>query len=242
MPRDSRLYMTFPIDFWKHEKVSRLSDAAFRAFVESNGYSRERESDGVIEPDDAVFLWKPEALAELVKSHPSRPLMFCDADGNYVLRDYAEHQFTKADRDELSEKRAKAGRASADARKARAEQVLNAGQHPATESESESGLDDSSKTSTSQSLDNRARETTDALSPALKALASQAGLRDVPAIREEIRARTGCEITLDRTVGVARWLIEKSPKPVTRAQGYVMTCLRDTPAEIQQHIYSEGGL
>lgn len=132
MPRDQRLYMTFPIDFWKHPKVSRLSDAAFRAFVESNGYSRERESDGVLEADDAEFLWSAEALAELVKSHPTRPLMFRNDDSDYVLRDYAEHQFTKADRDELTEKRAKAGRASAAKRQARAEHVLNTNQHPAT--------------------------------------------------------------------------------------------------------------
>lgn len=108
MPRDSRLYMTFPIDFWTHPKVARLSDAAFRAFVESNGHSRMRETDGVLEPDDAEFLWKPEVLEELARSHPLRPLMFRDDSGNYVLRDYAEHQFTKADRDDLSQKRKEA--------------------------------------------------------------------------------------------------------------------------------------
>jgi hypothetical protein len=100
--------MTFPIDFWTHPKVSRLSDAAFRAFVESNGHSRMRETDGVLEPDDAEFLWKLDVLEELVRSHPLRPLMFKDDDGNYVLRDYAEHQFTKDDRDTLSQKRKEA--------------------------------------------------------------------------------------------------------------------------------------
>lgn len=104
MPRDKRLYMTFPIDFWTHPKVSRLSDAAFRAFVESNGHSRMIESDGRIESEDAEFMWDASALQDLCKSHPTRPLMFRDEDA-YVLRDYAEHQFTKADRDELSGKR-----------------------------------------------------------------------------------------------------------------------------------------
>lgn len=107
MPRDRRLYMTFPIDFWKHEKVRRLSDAAFRAFVEANGHSRERETDGVIESADAEFIWDASALQELCKSHPSRPLLFQDGE-TYVIRDYAEHQFTKADRDDLSDKRRKA--------------------------------------------------------------------------------------------------------------------------------------
>lgn len=99
--------MTFPIDFWKHEKVRRLSDAAFRAFVEMNGHSRERETDGVIGVEDAEFIWDASALQELCKSHPTRPLLYMDAE-TYVLRDYAEHQFTKADRDDLSEKRRKA--------------------------------------------------------------------------------------------------------------------------------------
>lgn len=107
MPRDKRLYMTFPIDFWTHPKVSRLSDAAFRAFVESNGHSRMIESDGRIEAEDAEFMWQPDVLAELLKSHPTRPLMLREGE-TYVLRDYAQHQFTKADRDDLTDKRRKA--------------------------------------------------------------------------------------------------------------------------------------
>lgn len=112
MPRDKRLYMTFPIDFWTHPKVSRLSDAAFRSFVESNGHSRMIESDGRIESEDAEFMWPAEILAELLKSHPTRPLMLREGD-EYVLRDYAEHQFTKADRDGLASKRSEAGKAGA---------------------------------------------------------------------------------------------------------------------------------
>ena len=140
MPRDQRLFMTFPIDFWTHPKVSRLSDAAFRAFVEANGHSRMRETDGVLEADDAEFLWKPEVLAELVASHPSRPLMVRLESGEYLLRDYAEHQFTKADRDALSEKRATAARIGAEKR-AKAQQVpASAEQVPSTREQSPAGI------------------------------------------------------------------------------------------------------
>lgn len=132
MPRDKRLYMTFPIDFWTHPKVSRLSDAAFRAFVESNGHSRMIESDGRIEAEDAEFMWQPDVLAELLRSHPTRPLMLRNGD-EYVLRDYAEHQFTKADRDALTEKKSRAGKASAESReRARVQQVLNTTQQEPT--------------------------------------------------------------------------------------------------------------
>ena len=102
MPRDQRLYMTFPIDFHRHPKVARLSDAAFRAFVEANGESRIAESDGVIESDNAEFLWSKTALDELVSSHPSRPLMTRREDA-YVIRDYADHQFTTADKERLAQ-------------------------------------------------------------------------------------------------------------------------------------------
>ncbi len=132
MPRDKRLYMTFPIDFWTHPKVSRLSDAAFRAFVESNGHSRMIESDGHIEAEDAEFMWQPDVLAELLRSHPTRPLML-RVDDEYVLRDYAEHQFTKADRDRVTEVRSKAGKASAEAReRTRVEHMLNTTQQEPT--------------------------------------------------------------------------------------------------------------
>ncbi|WP_447948238.1 hypothetical protein [Microbacterium maritypicum] len=124
--------MTFPIDFWTHPKVSRLSDAAFRAFVESNGHSRMIESDGHIEAEDAEFMWQSDVLAELLRSHPTRPLMLRVED-EYVLRDYAEHQFTKADRDLLTEKKSRAGRASAESReRARVQQVLNTTQQEPT--------------------------------------------------------------------------------------------------------------
>lgn len=35
MPRDRRLYMTVPIDFWQHPKIAPLSDAAFRLWMRS---------------------------------------------------------------------------------------------------------------------------------------------------------------------------------------------------------------
>ena len=155
MPRDRRLYMTFPNDFWTHPKVSRLSDAAFRAFVEANGHSRMRETDGVIEKEDAEFRWKTEALDGRVKSHPTRPLMVRDGD-RYILRDYAEHQLTKADREELAEKRAAAGRASAEKRRASAEHVLNKSQQSSTEKERET---EKERTSSKEEVGARTRAT-----------------------------------------------------------------------------------
>lgn len=139
MPRDRRLYMTFPIDFHRHPKVQRLSDAAFRAFVEANGESRIAETDGRLEGPDAEFMWSAETLAELVASHPSRPLLMRDGEA-YVLRDYAEHQFTKADRDNLSAKRARAGSLGGKA-KASAKQVPSNAQQDVAEIGIETDID-----------------------------------------------------------------------------------------------------
>lgn len=131
--------MTFPIDFPQHPKVRPLSVAAKWGFVEMNAYSRQQGLDGVIPVRAAKTMWTARVLAELVGSHPERPLVQL-VDEDYVIRDYEQHQFTNADLADLHEKRAlagsKGGKATANA------QALAKGsleQIPA-ESESESGL------------------------------------------------------------------------------------------------------
>lgn len=138
MPRDSRLYMTFPIDIHRHPKFKRLTVGAKWTFVEMNGEARIEENDGIFTHEEAEFMWSVKHLNELVKSHPSRPLVVKTAD-SYVIRDYAEHQLTRADREDLSAKRSAAGKASAEARanksSASVEQVLNKVQQTPTGTE-----------------------------------------------------------------------------------------------------------
>lgn len=108
MPRDQRLYMTFPIDFWMHPKIEPLSDAAFRVFVEMNGYSRMQLLDGRIPRTYADRKWRKRAISELCANHPERPSLSVDGD-DYVIWNYAEHQSTAADIEGLRAKRAAAG-------------------------------------------------------------------------------------------------------------------------------------
>ena len=108
MPKDQRMFMTFPNDFWMHPKVALLSVEAKWTFVEMNGYSRMQDLDGVIPTPMANRLWDEAVLNELVASHPERPLVVRDSD-NLIIRDYAEHQQTTADREDLSKKRSDAG-------------------------------------------------------------------------------------------------------------------------------------
>lgn len=102
MPRDQRLYMTFPNDMWMHPKVAPLTDAAFRAFVEMNGYSRMQDLDGSIPLVMARRMWSKKAIDELAASHPDRPLVLVD-EQHVVIRDYAEHQQTVAEREARAE-------------------------------------------------------------------------------------------------------------------------------------------
>jgi len=112
MAKDKRLYMTFPNDFWMHPKIAPLSVDAKWAFVEMNGYSRMQDLDGRIPAVMMHRMWPAEVVAELCASHAERPLMFHDEAADvYVIRDYAQHQQTTADREELSEKRSIAGKA-----------------------------------------------------------------------------------------------------------------------------------
>lgn len=115
MPRDRRLYMTFPNNFWQHPKVMPLSDRAFRAFVEMNGYSRMNDLDGRIPARVAEKMWGADVMAELVGSHPDRPLV-TECEDAYVLREYAEHQMTTSEVEDLRRSRAKSGRRGASAR------------------------------------------------------------------------------------------------------------------------------
>lgn len=110
MPRDQRLYMTFPNDIHRHPKLVRLSVEARWAFIEMNGEARLADNDGLFTAEDALYYWSAELLAELCRSHPTRPLVVHDeAADTYLIRDYAEHQQTRAERAKVAEDRARAG-------------------------------------------------------------------------------------------------------------------------------------
>lgn len=163
MPRDQRLYMTFPNDFWMHPKVAPLSVEAKWTFVEMNGYSRMQDLDGSIPKGVAARMWSPEVLAELASSHPDRPLVV-ESDESFVIRDYAEHQQTVAERDRLSQIRSEAGKAGRSKQlssKGRASARANAGQASGKQrAESESESESETEITSSKELVARKRAST----------------------------------------------------------------------------------
>lgn len=233
MPRDSRLYMTFPIDFHRHPKVRALSDAAFRALVESNGESRIAETDGRLEASEAEWLWAKEVLDELVQSHPSRPLMFRDGDA-YVIRSYSEHQFTTADKERLAQisrdNGAKGGRPRNPGKPA---QVFSepSGTQTQPESESESGLE-TKTTYVSQSSYVPERE--HPVDNTSRGVLQSYGL-DPDGLRTLIHQHTQRAVTPAGAMRVAMWLLEKG-RNVKQPGAYVKRCLTSSPLEVQQFI------
>ena len=247
--------MTFPNDFHRHPKLSRLPVEARWAFVEMNGEARIADNDGVFSAEDAEYLWPREILNLLVSSHPSRPLVVREG-GTYVIRDYAEHQETREAREKRRATNAANGAKGGRPRKNRNETESVTGgfrvgtesqpneTHTKAESESESESEIDVTLTTESSPVVGAQGSTDSdLSAAGKALAAQAGIRDVDALRRQISETLGRDLTPDRVVTVARWLVAKAKDPngPKNPQGYAARCISMSPAEVQQYI-DEGGL
>jgi hypothetical protein len=91
--KDERLWMRFPISFDEDPTIEILSDAAFRAFVSMNGYSRRNDLDGLIPARLAEKRWGVGVLQEIVDARPESPILAL-LDGQYALTKYARHQDT----------------------------------------------------------------------------------------------------------------------------------------------------
>ncbi len=238
MPKDQRLYVTYPIDMHRHPKLSRLSVEARWAFVEMNGEARIADNDGRFSAEDAEFLWPVRLLEELATSHPARPLVMRDTDtGEYLIREYAEHQQTRAEREALSAKRAEAGRKGGKSR-ASGKQMLSPSEQPQAESESESESEDLTDYLQSQSNLSRATDSTDseAIARSTERTAAAFGITSLAAIQDVIEKHTGRRLDGRGAFAVARWLLGKAKGEPKVPQRYVIRAVSLSPAEVQKHI------
>lgn len=96
MGKDGRLYAQFTLDFCDHEKIVPLSDAAFRCLVEATIWSRKRMTDGWLASRFAVAKWGLDVLQELSTNDAEKPSLEQGEDG-WQIRDFAEHQDTRAE-------------------------------------------------------------------------------------------------------------------------------------------------
>lgn len=243
MTKDRRLWMTFPIDFHRHPKLMRLPVDVRWTFVEMNGEARIADNDGVFDAEDAEFNWPPAHLQALVDSHPTRPLVLRNDDGQYVIREYAKHQQTREERERLAQisrdNGAKGGRPpkNPDGTQQKPKRVSSGtqpqpgGTQSKAQSESESQIQ-TSKTDTSLSGTTAADAETDA-----SAHAVLSGLGIGPdRLITHIRSRTDREVTASGALRVAANLLERANDIRTTRQQYVLGSITRSPAEVQQFI------
>lgn len=242
MPRDQRLYTTFPIDFHRHPKIRRLSTEAKWVFVEMNGEARIEKNDGRFSVEDAEFMWPVEVLTELTRSHPLRPLVVRDDDG-YLIRDYSEHQFTTQDQERLAqisrENGAKGGRPPKPKETHAGFEITQS----KPESESESGLETGLTTYVDESshVPNARLETDSGFTSQIaERLAGQAGIIDANKLADVIRNTLSIDIHWDHLAAIVNHLVGKSKTPVKAQQAYAIKCIRDSPAEVQKFIFDSG--
>lgn len=238
MPRDARLYITLPLDIHRHPKLRDQPAEVKWTFVEMNIEARLAENDGRFTAEDAEFLWPAETLAALVRTHPSRPVVVRDGT-DYVIREYGEHQLTKAARDDLRAKRAEAGRKGGKSR-ASAKQVLST--HKQTEAESESESEDSSKTYKSQSSSERASVSTDSEAPSemTRILAGQAGITSLQSVIDSTRKHAHRTIGPDGALQLATQLLGKARTYPRNPQMYVTRSISLSAFEVQQFVDERG--
>lgn len=106
--KDRRLYGKFTLDFPRNAKIAILSDAAFRCLVEATLYSRDQLTDGLLARRYAIATWGLETLKELCQNDAEKPSLI-ETEQGWLIRDYAEHQDTKAEVEARSIRNAAAG-------------------------------------------------------------------------------------------------------------------------------------
>ena len=234
MAKDERLWMRFPIDMHRDPKVSRLTDKEFRTFFEMNGEARLEGNDGAFTIEDAEFRWAADVLDALVRSHPTEPLVVKTAD-SYVLRRFARHQFTEADRERLAEisrrNGQKGGRPrTTETQKPKKTQSKPGGTQSKPESESESELDkdlDMTTTVSQSSHETYRANVTDSTDVHV----------DLLSLMKNIRQVCDIEVTADEADAYARHVLGKARKTVDNPDAYVTGSVRweETTKWIEKH-------
>lgn len=230
MPRDKRLYMTFPIDIHRHPKLKKVSPAARWTFVEMNGEARIAENDGVFTRAEAEFMWPIKHLDELTKSHPSRPLVERSR-WKYIIRDYAEHQLTKADREELTSKRKAAGQKGG---QALAKHLLSKKKQTQAESESELKLDRQTDVSTDSPPVTKvnAREHDRDEAEYIQDQVQQLGIKNLDRICTAL-GRVIPGISEADALDLTRAVLDLSTSHVRSVEAYIEKAALNSPGEIQ---------
>lgn len=136
MAKDDRLYAKFTLDFPDSPKIMPLSVEAKWALVEMTIYSRRMMTDGFLSKGLALAKWGLEPCLELLGNDPIRPSLI-EVENGYQIHDFAEHQSTRAEIEELTNKRKIAGRKGGQASAQAKAKQSRSKSNPETETQTE---------------------------------------------------------------------------------------------------------
>nr|DAL17894.1 MAG TPA_asm: replisome organizer [Caudoviricetes sp.] len=159
MGRDKRLFARLDLDYADHPKISRLSDAAFRAHVEMILYARKYKTDGVI-PQRFASRVASGALSELLANDETSPSLVDLGNGSFQLHGYADMNETRDEIERRSLANSENGRRGGVAKAQAAKRVAK---RTASESLSETGGENVAETETETETDSSSSEIANAI-------------------------------------------------------------------------------
>lgn len=234
MPEDKRLYMTFPIDMHRHPKVSRLPVSVRWTFFEMNGEARIADNDGVFSEAEAEYLWPRKHLEALASSHPERPLVVHE-NGSYVIRDYAEHQETRAAREARAERnRANGSRGGRPKNPVGSESVAGRKRNEPkiTQSQSQSQSKDLTDTTYLPQVSPEIHARANGPTSEERTLATRAGIKNLEKVHAELQAAVGEPLSFRAVPELVEAICKRSKAPVRNVDGYVFTACKD-PVDVR---------
>lgn len=124
---DKRTWARFTTNFADSPKVAALSAEAFRTLVEMILWARQELTDGVLPQYIVHRRWNAECIAELLHNHRDRPSLTRNEEGDYVIRDFLEHQESREQVESRKARKSAAARKRWEKKRAPEDASSNAG-------------------------------------------------------------------------------------------------------------------
>lgn len=124
---DKRTWARFTTNFADSPKVAALSAEAFRTLVEMILWARQELTDGVLPQYIVHRRWNAECIAELLHNHRDRPSLTRTEDGDYLIRDFLEHQESREQVESRKARKSAAARKRWEKKRAPEDASSNAG-------------------------------------------------------------------------------------------------------------------
>lgn len=242
MAKDRRIWIKLATQMPDSPKIEILSDAAFRAYVEMLCYSRENLTDGFIHERVVARRWRGEVIDELC-SNSGDDSSLRKVDSGFQIRDYAEHQETRADVERRMANGAKGGKAKAagssgGSSKGSSGTTTTTNPSRPTESESESESETYLLNTVSQVSNAREKSTdSEEAIESSKRLAEGIGV-DLDQVIKAAK-RIDRHLTHSEALRLATFILQKAKRDPRNPNAYIAATFRDSWAEVQQWIDRE---